>query len=149
MTLVTMSFVLGAILVSAGILGGGFELKEIKIPQISGMARILAMVAGLAFIGLAFMMPEPATQGNDKTTRSRMSAMEWNTDRLGLDYQGFDLTNDDPKLCQAACENDPQCKAWSYVRPNTLQGPKPRCWLKHAIPPPERNPCCVSGTRLS
>jgi PAN domain len=102
------------------------------------MARIFAMVAGLAFIGLAFMTPEPASQGNDKTTRTRMSAMEWNIDRFGLDYQGFDLTNDDPKLCQSACEDDPQCKAWTYVRPNTLQGPKPRCWLKHAIPSPEK-----------
>ena len=148
MTLGTLSFVLGAVLLLAGILGGGFEVKELKIPKISGTARALAIVVGLAFVGLAFVSPGQLINGNDKTPSVRMSSMDWNTDRPGLDYQNFDLTIDDPSACQEACENDPQCKAWTYVKPNTIQGPKPRCWLKHAIPRPREHTCCVSGTKL-
>ena len=156
MTLTTLSFILGAVLILAGILGGGFEAKELKIPKISGIARILAVVVGAIFVGLAFIPPasdtsntsQSATIANEKTTKVTMSTMDRNTDRPGLDYQNFDLPKDDPNLCQEACESDSQCKAWTFVRPNTVQGPKPRCWLKHAIPPPVDNPCCVSGTKL-
>ena len=78
----------------------------------------------------------------------RMSGMEWNTDRGGLDYNVFDLPTPDPALCQDACARDPRCMAWTYVQPNTFQGPRPRCWLKQAIPSPSGNPSCVSGYKL-
>jgi len=148
MTLETLSFIFGAVLVLAGILGGGFEVKELRIPKISGMVRVFALLVGLAFIGLAFITPEPPKNGDYKSPKIRMSSMDWNTDRPGLDYQNLDLSKDDPKTCQAVCENDPQCKAWTYVKPNTIQGPQPCCWLKHTIPPPQQNTCCVSGTKL-
>ena len=149
MTIETLSFILGALLVLAGILGGGFEIKEVKIPKISGVTRFIAMVVGLAFIGFAFLAPMPPDQGGERTIPGdRMSSMEWDTNRPGLDYQDFDLSKDDPKLCQDACKNDPQCKAWTYVKPNTIQGPRPRCWLKHTIPRPRENTCCVSGTKI-
>ncbi|MGA7933804.1 MAG: hypothetical protein WCA35_09675, partial [Kovacikia sp.] len=31
--------------------------------------------------------------------------------------------------------------------PNTIQGPNPRCWLKHTVPSQRVNSCCVSGTK--
>jgi hypothetical protein len=70
---------------------------------------------------------------------------EEGTDRPGSDYDNFDLRADDPSLCRQACEGDPGCRAWTYVQPNTIQGPNPRCWLKDAVPPPQRSDCCVSG----
>ena len=78
----------------------------------------------------------------------RMSGMEWNTDRGGSDYNVFDLPKPDPALCQDACLRDSRCMAWTYVQPNTFQGPLPRCWLKQTIPPPSSNPNCVSGYKL-
>jgi hypothetical protein len=77
-----------------------------------------------------------------------MSALEWNTDRLGLDYNVFELQTPDPALCQDACATDRRCMAWTYVQPNTFQGPQARCWLKQALPPPSYNPSCVSGYKL-
>ncbi len=148
MSLETLSFVLGAILLLAGILGGGFEVKELKIPKISGMARLVAMIAGLAFISLAFFKTPLPFDEPEKTSTAQMSSMDWETNRAGLDYQNFNLSNSDPKGCQEACKNDPQCKAWTYVKPRTIQGNKPRCWLKHARPQPQRDTCCVSGTKL-
>lgn len=72
---------------------------------------------------------------------------EWNIDRQGSDYKNYNLSTDDPGLCQADCENDPSCKAWTYVKPNTIQGPSPRCWLKNAVPPAQAKNCCVSGVK--
>jgi hypothetical protein len=73
-------------------------------------------------------------------------AMEWDTNRMGSDYSNFDLPRDDPGLCRDACANEPNCKAWTYVKPN-FQGPKPRCWLKYAVPQATPNTCCVSGVK--
>lgn len=76
-----------------------------------------------------------------------VNAMEWNTDRPGSDFSNFDLPAANPKLCQDACAANPKCKAWTYVKPNTVQGPRPRCWLKYAVPQARSNNCCVSGVK--
>jgi len=74
------------------------------------------------------------------------SRREEGTDRPGLDYRDFDQAQDDPGICEAACNEDSQCLAWTWVRPG-LQGPSSRCWLKYDIPPAVKSDCCVSGTR--
>jgi len=73
--------------------------------------------------------------------------MELSIDRLGGDYRDFDLPRPDPRLCRQACERDRRCKAWTYVKPNTIQGPRPRCWLKNVVPSPKRNEACISGVK--
>ena len=78
-----------------------------------------------------------------------MGPMELNVDRMGLDFRNFDLSIADPRACQDACAADARCRAWTYVRPNTIQGPRPRCWLKTALPPGRPHPCCVSGSKLT
>ena len=75
------------------------------------------------------------------------SAMEWNIDRPGLDFSNFNLPAPEPEMCRDRCAQDPKCKAWTYVKPNTIQGPNPRCWLKHAVPQKRPNNCCVSGVK--
>jgi hypothetical protein len=72
---------------------------------------------------------------------------EHNTDRPGKDYKHFDLPNPDYKLCSQACENDPECKAYTYVKPG-IQGLKARCWLKGEIPSPKLSDCCISGMKI-
>jgi hypothetical protein len=95
----------------------------------------------------------PPTLNNPKATTppkivpESICGMEWNTDRPGSDYNHYPLPKDDPNLCRNACMDEPSCKAWTYVRPNTLQGPNPMCWLKNATPPPIENPYCLSGVK--
>lgn len=72
--------------------------------------------------------------------------LEYDTDRPGMDYRSFDLPAADPKLCQNECAGDPNCRAFTYVRPG-VQGPKARCWLKSNVPAAVNNPCCVSGLK--
>jgi len=75
--------------------------------------------------------------------------MEWSIDRVGQDYQNFVPRSADPAACRDACQADSRCKAWTYVLPNTVQGPYPRCWLKHGIPQATANNCCVSGVKAA
>ncbi|AEA34567.1 WSC domain-containing protein [Hippea maritima] len=75
------------------------------------------------------------------------SGVEPNTDRPGSDYKNFNLPYPDYRLCQNACNKDPQCKAWTYVKPYTIQGAYARCWLKNAIPNPVKRNCCISGIK--
>jgi hypothetical protein len=68
MTLQSMSFIFGAILLAVGILGGGFEIKEIKVSNVSIGVRIVAGMVGLFFIGLGFWQqpsaePAPGSSG--------------------------------------------------------------------------------------
>jgi 1-phosphatidylinositol phosphodiesterase len=72
--------------------------------------------------------------------------LEPDTDRAGSDYRSFDLPQPAPELCQSACAAEPQCRAFTYVRPG-VQGPSPRCWLKSSVPNPTSNACCTSGVR--
>jgi hypothetical protein len=44
------AFLLGGILLSVGILGGGFEIKELKVPKVGTRVRLLSAAAGLVFI---------------------------------------------------------------------------------------------------
>ena len=64
--------------------------------------------------------------------------------RMGSDYKNY-AGEAGAKSCQQDCINDPTCKAWTYVKPNTIQGPKGRCWLKHSQPRRTPNRDCISG----
>ncbi len=67
-------------------------------------------------------------------------------DRPGSDYRNFTLANDQPGLCARQCEQERRCEAYTYVKPG-IQGAQARCWLKHSVPQPVSNDCCVSGVK--
>lgn len=75
----------------------------------------------------------------------RTGEAEFAIDRVGGDYRNFEIAADPTgKACQAACEGENKCRAWTYLRPG-YQGPSARCFLKSQIKPPRRKPCCISG----
>jgi hypothetical protein len=98
------------------------------------------LFVGLLFIMLAFIGVLVAS--NDAIAQQ---PTEHNIDRPGLDYDNFDMRVNNPDLCKQACFADIKCKAWTFVKPNTTQGPKPRCWLKTEVPQQVNNTCCDSG----
>jgi hypothetical protein len=65
-------------------------------------------------------------------------------DRPGGDFTNFDIPGRGPHACEAACFENGDCRAWTYVRAG-YQGPVARCWLKSYVPGAQGNPCCVSG----
>jgi|SRR5882672_10288917 len=54
MSIEIASFVFGGILLFVGVLGGGFELKELKVPKVGTGVRVLAAILGLVFITAGF-----------------------------------------------------------------------------------------------
>lgn len=72
--------------------------------------------------------------------------MEIDTDRPGIDYRRFSVPAADPAICENTCLDDPQCQAWTYVRPG-VQGESAFCWLKSDVPTPRFDQCCISGTK--
>ena len=54
-----MVFLLGAFLIVVGIVGGGFELKEMKVPSVARVPRIIAGVAGAVLIAFSLgLLPQ-------------------------------------------------------------------------------------------
>ncbi len=75
----------------------------------------------------------------------RVGEAEFSIDRLGGDYRNFEVAPDaNGRSCQAACEGENKCRAWTYLRPG-YAGTAARCFLKNQIKPPRRKPCCISG----
>jgi hypothetical protein len=75
----------------------------------------------------------------------RRGPVETSIDRLGGDYRNFETPSDSTgAACNAACEADNKCRAWTYVRPGYIGAPA-RCFLKDKITRPRTKPCCVSG----
>jgi hypothetical protein len=56
MSIDVISFILGGALVAVGLLGGGIEVRELKIPPVGRTTRVLSFLGGLAFVGFAIFM---------------------------------------------------------------------------------------------
>jgi hypothetical protein len=91
---------------------------------------------------VALYVYEKSSVGETRTMRQ-----EFNSDRPGHDYRNFVLSSPVPRVCAEACEEDAKCKAWTYVKPNTIQGEQARCWLKDSVPPARGSSCCISGIK--
>lgn len=61
---------LGAMLLLVGIVGGGFEIKEFKVPKVGPVPRAVAAIAGLIFITLGIRLGTTETAVNHEPVRS-------------------------------------------------------------------------------
>lgn len=92
MELKILTFILGSILLLIGIFGGGFQVKELKIPQIGKFSRFVATSLGIFFIVLSLGLDTPRVQGTGTTGSSGQSGSPGvNFPRNGA--VSFDLTN--------------------------------------------------------
>jgi hypothetical protein len=75
--------------------------------------------------------------------------LEYNVDRPGMNLmQGYDLPSPDPQLCANDCLNNPDCKAFTYVKPGFRYTDSPcECWLKNGVPDPVTQEYCISGVK--
>jgi hypothetical protein len=72
------------------------------------------------------------------------NAIEANTDRPGHDLRQTSAA--DPAQCKGACDGEPACVAWTWVKAG-WQGPAPRCYLKKVVPKAVPATCCTSGIK--
>lgn len=77
---------------------------------------------------------------------SQAFTIEYDTDRMYGDYKDFDLPEANYILCQNACANDANCKAFTYVKPG-VQAARARCWLKNSVPSGYANTNCITGLK--
>jgi hypothetical protein len=147
MTLQAMSFIFGALLLAVAILGGGFEVKEIKISNVSLGVRIISGLVGILFVGLGYWQPSTLIGAIPTVATATMSEREHDKDRYGGDYLPFDVKADHIEQCEDACKADTKCLAWTYVKPG-IQASQARCYLKSIVPAISDNTCCVSGTKI-
>lgn len=75
-------------------------------------------------------------------SQSGISTFEHGVDRPGGDFSN--LQSEGANQCSTDCEEDAECRAWTYVRPG-VQGPKAHCYLKRSVPDKKTNGCCISG----
>jgi len=96
MTIQIVAFGFGGILLFVGVLGGGFEIKELKIPKVGAGVRVLSAVVGLLFVCLGFSEPTTSPQsGGDKAVvqAGREEPVEFTlTDQLGEDELSEQVT---------------------------------------------------------
>lgn len=50
MTIDVVAFIIGGILIGTAIVGGGFEVKEIKMPRVGAGVRIVSLIVGSGFL---------------------------------------------------------------------------------------------------
>src|SRR5208282_5066837 len=67
-------------------------------------------------------------------------------DRPGGDYATSPVTNGDPAVCATRCEQDKNCRSWSFSYPQVSSG-SALCRLKREVMPRVISSCCVSGVR--
>ena len=118
----------------------GLFVRRRSMRKISFVITIAAFILA-GFLNVAVLNVAQANAGS-----IWKYGMERNTDRAGQDYKNFDLALPEPMLCANACMGEPNCKAWTYVKPG-VQGNSARCWLKNGVPGASPNDCCVSGVK--
>jgi hypothetical protein len=72
MTPELLAFFFGILLLFVAIVGGGFEMRELKVPRVGKIARIASAVAGVFFLAIGL----PGTSGQLGTTLEPVKADE-------------------------------------------------------------------------
>lgn len=69
-------FAVGGLLLVTGLLGGGFELRELKVPRVGRVARVLATAVGAVcmLLGLGVTNLDNPRRGPDPATAAQISA---------------------------------------------------------------------------
>jgi hypothetical protein len=100
--------------------------------------------------------PTPSAGSADLPRVLMPPAYEMNSERIGPEdnyietvASGSESDPEAPIKCQLHCAQNPECRAWTYIQPNTIKGPHGRCRLEREARPSRTNTCCVSGVRRS
>jgi hypothetical protein len=83
-------------------------------------------------------------------TIESMSALEQDTDRPGMNLEGgYTLSSADPQICSNDCAKNPDCRAFTYVKPGFREpNSPPECWLKKGVPERVLQKYCISGVKV-
>ncbi|WP_181832655.1 serine hydrolase [Bosea caraganae] len=116
--------------------GSGIGFAMNASPSIDGLGEDLEHEMWKASLPVEAELPRPAPQAK----------LDYSTNRPGNDYRSFILTREmKGDVCRKACEDEPQCKAYTLERPSLPQQPNSVCHLKNPAPAlAVRDFCCAS-----
>jgi len=141
--------VLGSILILAGLLGGGFELKELKMPRIGGPTRVFSLIGGIAILAWGLNMKTQNTghghdgsHANKSASKPHMGVLEFDTNRQGSDISYFQTPS--VNECSEACLRNDDCMAMTFVQ-GASGG---TCWLKSVKPPKTPRQGMISAEKV-
>lgn len=95
---------------------------------------LIGLFAGLALTGLSPARADVETM------------MGVGVDLPGGDISNYALQSPDPGFCRLACDQNPQCQGWTFVKPG-VQGPNAVCWIKGQVGAGVQNQNAISGTK--
>jgi hypothetical protein len=138
------------------------------------VAIVFLLLGGLAVLAFQHNLPWPGANDSERTTVGWVAGgnakgetfyyehhsgkwpppkavsfkMEKNINRQGGDYSDFNTAKgSDVSVCELACESDPKCKAFTFVKAGP-RGAVPHCWLKSSVPEQTYNDDqCITGVR--
>lgn len=158
MDLNTTLIITGVIALFAAILGGGLKALGFEIPVLQSTRRQILLAAfGTVLIAWGMAVEpvkkraEPAQVTDREPATKPPVTYEEGVDRWGDDLYPIPIVmpRDDAMLCATACMQDPRCKAFTYVRPNTIRGPTGECFLKSGPGVVRSHVCCISGLKIA
>ena len=94
------------------------------IVQVVGLSGSFRMAGVVALVGFLLL---PMVGANAQS-------VEFNTDRLGSDFDRVTLGAENYKLCQVICQDTDICVAWTYTPSGFGDYQSPQCWLKDQVP---------------
>lgn len=113
MSINAMSFILGGFLLAVAILGGGIEVRDLKVPSVRRISRLFCAIVGAGFVVLAVYLT-PHANGTPSSARKTtpvaphpVKAEEWLT--AAQYQQAFDKHLQDgfyPTEVEGRCESD-------------------------------------------
>lgn len=106
-------------------------------------AQLFALLA-IALLGLVAFIGGTGRGAAQEATGPAVGGYLANTDMPGNDYRSFKMWEGNAAACQAVCNRDRECGAWTMVNAG-VQGPRPICYLKRRGSTQERRTCCTSG----
>jgi hypothetical protein len=123
MSIEAMSFILGGLLVAVGLLGGGIEIRELKVPAISQISRVLSFIVGIVFIGLTLFLTsqqidKPSISGYATSVPERQTFPEpmYGGSRLDACYEWANRCGEEPAT--AWCKTNGFKRAVDYPTEN-------------------------------
>jgi hypothetical protein len=84
-------------------------------------------------------LPIETRKAINPAMRGFVTGMEAGVNRFGGDYKN--VTTPTPDACQAACNGEQPCRAWTWVKSTST------CWLKNQVPAPSNDANCTSGVK--
>ena len=71
MSIQQISFILGGVLIAVSLLGGGIEIRDLRVPSLGKVTRVLSFVGGIGFVAFAVLWRAPSLSQRCDTDLSR------------------------------------------------------------------------------